>query len=72
MFFSLESVEDGVDGNEEEPKDEDQENEPVETKKKKKPKFNWQAAIVAALESKGEMSLKKLRKKVHVTSESLC
>ncbi|CAL1528729.1 unnamed protein product [Lymnaea stagnalis] len=32
--------------------------------KKKKKRFNWEATVIAVLESKGEMSLKKLRKKV--------
>ncbi|GFN84122.1 cell growth-regulating nucleolar protein-like [Plakobranchus ocellatus] len=36
----------------------------VEEPKKKKKKFNWESIISQVLEDKGEMSLKKLRKKV--------
>ncbi|XP_055894704.1 cell growth-regulating nucleolar protein-like [Biomphalaria glabrata] len=41
----------------------EQETTQVETKRKKK-RFDWEAVIVQVLESKGEISLKKLRKKV--------
>lgn len=43
--------------------DKDEEEASVQKKMKKK-KFKWEATVLAVLQSKGEMSLKKLRKKV--------